>query len=438
MAAASAPKSGDHLAGLAAATEQERVCARRILADCPLAAFLNEALIPYETDEVTRLIIDSHDTAAFGPIASFTVGEFREWLLDHRTTAVELAAAAPGITPEMAAAVSKLMRNQDLMAVARKCSVTTAFRTTLGLPGTLGTRLQPNHPTDLAEGIIAATIDGLRMGSGDALIGVNPATDNVGNIRDILLVLDELRQRYDIPTQSCVLSHVTTTLRLIEQGAPVDIAFQSVAGSERANASFGISLTLLAEAHEATRSLNRGSVGHNVMYFETGQGAALSSRGHHDLDQQTIEARAYGVARAFDPLLANTVVGFIGPEYIDGSSQIIRAGLEDNFCGKLLGLPMGCDVCYTNHASIDQNDMDSLATLLGIGGSVFFISVPGSEDIMLNYQSLSFHDILYIRSVLGLMPAPEFHSWLQTSGLLEPGNGFILSSSANPELSVQR
>lgn len=413
LASASAPKTGDELAGVGAANAEQRVCARYVLADVPLRAFLSDALIPYEDDEVTRLILDSHDVAAFAPIASMTVGDLREWLLSDEADAVSLAAVASGLTPEMVAAASKLMRNRELVEVARKCSVRTAFRTTIGLPGRLATRLQPNHPTDDARGILAATLDGLLLASGDALIGLNPATDNVANCRDLLCMLDELRERYAIPTQSCVLTHVTNALQLIERGAPTDIVFQSVAGSQAANEGFGINLALLREAWDAASGLGRGTVGDNVMYFETGQGSALSSNAHCGLDQQTIEARAYGVARAYAPFMVNTVVGFIGPEYIDGASQIVRAGLEDHFCGKLLGLPMGCDVCYTNHASIDQNDMDVLATLLGVAGATFLIAVPGADDVMLNYQSLSFHDILYLRSTLGLRPAPEFEPWLE-------------------------
>lgn len=434
MAAASSPKNGDRLSGIAAATERERVCARAILADVPLKAFLADPIVPYEQDDVTRLIIDTHDSKAFSTISSFTVGELRDWLLDLRTTASHIAQVTRGVTPEMAAAVSKLARNQDLVSIARKCSVTTAFRSTLGLPGTLASRLQPNHPTDDVAGILAATIDGLRMGCGDALIGINPATDDLAACRELLVVLDDLRERYAIPTQSCVLTHVTNTIRLIERQAPVDIVFQSIAGSQVANAAFGISLDLLNEARNAADSLNRGTVGTNVLYFETGQGAALSSNGDHGVDQQTMETRAYGVARAFDPLLVNTVVGFIGPEYLDGTAQIIRAGLEDHFCGKLLGLPMGCDACYTNHASIDQNDMDILATLLAASGATFLIAVPGAEDIMLNYQSLSFHDMLYLRSVFDLAPAPEFHAWLLEAGILETSRPFTLSEEQRPHL----
>ncbi|APH60226.1 ethanolamine ammonia-lyase subunit EutB [Granulibacter bethesdensis] len=417
LAAATPRRSGDELAGLAASSDAQRVAARFVLADLPLRSFLNEAVVPYEADEVTRLIIDTHDAAAFAPIAHLTVGGFREWLLSHEADAAALAAVAPGITPEMAAAVCKLMRNQDLIAVARKCRVIAGFRNTLGLEGRLATRLQPNHPTDDLRGIAAATLDGLLYGTGDAVIGINPASDNVPNCIALLEMLDELRQRYSIPTQSCVLTHVTNALEIMKRGAPVDLVFQSIAGTEAANRGFGIDLAILRESHDAALSLKRGTVGQNVMYFETGQGAALSADAHHGLDQQTVETRAYAVARAFNPLLVNTVVGFIGPEYLYDGKQIIRAGLEDHFCGKLLGLPMGCDVCYTNHAEADQDDMDTLMTLLTVAGVTFLIAVPGADDVMLNYQSLSFHDALYLRSVLGVKAAPEFETWLEQMDL---------------------
>ncbi|MGY8526683.1 ethanolamine ammonia-lyase subunit EutB [Paracidovorax citrulli] len=418
LAKASPARSGDQLAGVAASSEEERMAARMALAELPLSHFLQDALVPYEADEVTRLIVDSHDRAAFGPVAALTVGEFRNWLLLHETDGDVLAAAAPGITPEMAAAVSKLMRNQDLIAVARKCRVVTRFRNTIGLPGRLSVRLQPNHPTDDPKGIAASIIDGLMYGCGDATIGINPAGDNVAAIVALLRLIDELRERYEIPTQSCVLTHVTNTLRAIDAGAPVDLVFQSIAGSEQANASFGIDLALLGEAREAALALGRGTVGQNLMYFETGQGSALSANANHGVDQQTMEARAYAVARAFSPLLVNTVVGFIGPEYLYDGKQIIRAGLEDHFCGKLLGVPMGCDICYTNHAEADQDDMDTLLTLFGVAGVNFIMGVPGADDIMLNYQSTAFHDALYLREALGLRPAPEFEAWLQRSGIL--------------------
>ncbi len=415
LARATPARSGDELAGMAALTSVERVAAQMALADLPLAAFLNEAVIPYEIDEVTRLIFDTHNAVAFAPIASLTVGELRDWLLSEHATTESLAAVAPGLTPEMAAAVSKLMRVQDLIAVARKIRVVTRFRTTVGLAGRLSTRLQPNHPTDDPIGIAAAIIDGLLLGSGDAVIGINPVSDNIATTRNLLELIDNLRQRYAIPTQSCVLAHITTQLAALEQGAPVDLVFQSIAGTEQANRSFGIHLALLDEAHHAARSLHRGTMGENVMYFETGQGSALSSNAHHGVDQQTCEARAYAVARRYSPMLVNTVVGFIGPEYLYDGKQILRAGLEDHFCGKLLGLPMGCDVCYTNHAEADQDDMDTLLTLLGVAGVNYIMGVPGADDVMLQYQSTSFHDALYLRSVLSLRPAPEFEVWLETN-----------------------
>ena len=419
LAQASPARSGDELAGLAAPDQQTRILARMALADVPLTDFLHHWLIPYETDEVTRLIADTHDQQAFAPLASMSVGAFREFLLDETTDAAVLARLAPGLTPEMVAAVTKLMTNGDLVTVAAKARVITAFRTTIGLEGHLAARLQPNHPTDDLAAIMAATLDGLAFGMGDAVIGINPATDNVETTIAMVSMLDALREKLAMPVQSCVLSHVTTTLQAIEKGAPVDLVFQSIAGSEKANQGFGISLALLREAQEAALALKRGTVGHNVMYFETGQGAALSANGHHGVDQQTIEARAYAVARAFSPLLVNTVVGFIGPEYLYDAKEIIRAGLEDHFCGKLLGLPMGVDVCYTNHAEADQNDMDVLALVLANAGVNFLIAVPGADDIMLNYQSLAHHDVLRLRHLLKLRPAPEFEDWLARMGLLD-------------------
>jgi len=419
LAVASPARSGDALAGIAADGQAERVAARYVLADLPLDTFLNNAVVPYEADEVTRLILDSHDTAAFAPLQGLTVGSFREWLLANETDDAALAAAARGITPEMAAAVSKIMRNQDLIAVARKRRVVTRFRNTLGLAGRLSVRLQPNHPTDDPTGIAAAILDGLLNGCGDAVIGINPATDSVERAATLLALIDEVRETYAIPTQSCVLTHATNTIRLVEQGAPVDLMFQSIAGTEAANRGFGIDLALLSEAEAATLSLGRGTIGQDVMYFETGQGSALSADAHHGVDQQTLEARAYAVARAFRPLLVNSVVGFIGPEYLYDGKQIIRAGLEDHFCGKLLGVPMGVDVCYTNHAEADQDDMDDLLTLLGVAGVNFVMGVPGADDVMLNYQSTSFHDALYVREALGLRPAPEFDAWLGTMGLID-------------------
>jgi ethanolamine ammonia-lyase large subunit len=417
LARASPPRAGDRLAGLAAATAEECVAARMALAELPLKRFLEEALIPYESDEVTRLIFDTHDARAFAPVASMTVGEFRDYLLSDAATTDTLAGLAPGLTPEMAAAVTKLMRNQDLIAVAKKISVVTRFRTTIGLPGRLSVRLQPNHPSDDLTGIGAAVLDGLMYGCGDACIGVNPATDSAAQALRILQSLDELRLRFDIPVQTCVLAHVTTTMQVMERGGPVDLVFQSIAGSEAANKAFGISLALLDEARDTALALRRG--GENVMYFETGQGSALSAEAHHGVDQQTMEARAHAVARRYKPLLVNSVVGFIGPEYLFDGKEIMRAGLEDHFCGKLLGLPMGVDVCYTNHAEADQDDMDNLLTLLGVAGCTYVMGVPGADDIMLGYQSTSFHDALYLRAVLGLKPAPEFEHWLQNYGIMD-------------------
>jgi len=419
LAKATPPRSGDRLAGIAAATSEQMIAARMALADIPLSRFLNEAVIPYEEDEVTRLILDGHDKAAFAPVAALTVGEFRDYLLSDAATTDGLKRLSRGITPEMAAAVSKLMRNQDLILAAKKCRNPTAFRDTIGLAGCMSVRLQPNHPFDDARGITASILDGLLLGSGDACIGINPASDDPATIGALLRLLDELIARLEIPTQACVLTHVTTTLALINQGFPVDLVFQSVAGTEKANRSFGIDLKLLKEAHEAGRALRRGNVGENLMYFETGQGSALSADAHHGVDQQTCEARAYAVARAFDPLLVNSVVGFIGPEYLYDGKEIIRAGLEDHFCGKLLGLPLGVDVCYTNHAEADQDDMDNLLTLLAAAGVNFIMGVPGADDVMLNYQSTSFHDALYIRDLFNLKRAPEFDDWLVRTGLAD-------------------
>ncbi|WP_421934388.1 ethanolamine ammonia-lyase subunit EutB [Phenylobacterium sp.] len=434
LAKASPLRSGDALAGLAASCAQENVAAKLALADLPLKTLLDQPLIPYETDEVTRLICDSHDAAAFAPIAALTVGEFRDVLLAQTTTTEVLAALAPGITPEMAAAVSKIMRNQDLILAASKCKVTTAFRDTIGLPGTMAVRLQPNHPTDDPAGITASVLDGLMYGCGDAVIGVNPASDSLAANGELLRLLDELIGRFSIPTQSCVLAHVTSTLELIERGAPVDLVFQSIAGTEAANASFGVTLALLKEGREAALSLKRGTVGDNVMYFETGQGSALSAGAHHGVDQQTLEARAYAVARAFKPLLVNTVVGFIGPEYLYDGKQIIRAGLEDHFCGKLLGLPLGCDICHTNHAEADQDDLDTLLTLLATAGVTFVMGVPGGDDVMLGYQSTSFHDALYVRELLGLKRAPEFEAWLNQMRITGAGGALLPPSAGHPLL----
>ena len=425
LAKASPHRSGDVLAGVAAANDEERVRAQMLLADVPLKRFLNEAVVPYEQDEVTRLILDSHDAAAFAPISSFTVGQFRDWLLTDAADTQTLSALAAGITPEMAAAASKLMRLQDLVLVASKCSVVTRFRNTIGLAGHFSARLQPNHPTDDARGILASTIDGLYYGSGDAVIGINPASGSLENIARLLYLLDELIAHYEIPTQSCVLTHVTNAVELIRRGVPLDLCFQSIAGTEKANASFGINLDMLEEAWQATLALGRGTVGNNVMYFETGQGSALSANAYFGVDQQTLECRAYAVARRFQPLLVNTVVGFIGPEYLFNGKQIIRAGLEDHCCGKLLGLPMGVDICYTNHADADQDDMDALLTLLGTAGCNFIMGIPGADDIMLNYQSTSFHDAAYLRKLLGKRPAPEFEAWLESMGIHD-GSGALL------------
>lgn len=419
MAKATPLRSGDCLAGVAAQSAAERVAAQMTLADLPLSTFLMEVLIPYEDDEVTRLIIDTHDSHAFAPIASLTVGGLRDWLLSDAATSEALAALAPGLTPEMAAAVTKLSRNQDLVAIAAKLRVTTRFRDTLGLPGRLSSRIQPNHPTDDPKGILASIIDGLLLGNGDAVIGINPVSDSPDRCYELLRLIDDLREALDIPTQSCVLAHVTTTLQLIERGAPVDLVFQSIGGTQAANRNFGIDLALLRESHEAALALRRGTIGDNVMYFETGQGSALSAGAHHGCDQQTLEARAYGMARAFHPLLVNTVVGFIGPEYLFDGKQIIRAALEDHFCGKLLGLPMGCDACYTNHTEADQNDIDDLLTLLAVAGVTYVMGVPGADDVMLNYQSTSYHDVATVRRMLGLAPAPEFAQWLRNLGLVD-------------------
>lgn len=427
MAKATPKRSGDILAGVSALSSQERVIAQMRLAEVPLKNFLTEALIPYEDDEITRLIIDDHDKEAFEAISHLTVGDFRNWLLSDETTPDVIKYVRDGITPEMAAAVSKIMRNQDLILVAKKCPVVTSFRNTIGLANQLSTRLQPNHPTDDVRGIAASILDGLLYGNGDAVIGINPATDNVEQTIKLLKLMDDVIQKYEIPTQSCVLTHVTNTIEAIEKKAPVDLVFQSIGGTEVTNSSFGVSLSILKEAHEAALSLNRGTVGNNVMYFETGQGSSLSANANFGLDQQTCEARAYAVAKKFDPLLVNTVVGFIGPEYLFDGKEITRAGLEDHFCGKLLGVPMGCDICYTNHADADQNDMDNLLTLLSVAGCNFIMGIPGSDDIMLNYQTTSFHDALYARKVLNLKPAPEFTAWLEKMEIFKNIDDFILN-----------
>jgi len=437
LAKATPARSGDELAGIAASSAQERVAAQMTLAELPLAIFLSEPLIPYEVDEVTRLILDGHDQDSFASIRHLTVGEFRDWLLSYEVDSATLARLVPGLMPEMVAAVSKLMRIQDLVLVAAKCSVVSRFRNTLGLSGRLSTRLQPNHPTDDPKGIAASILDGLLYGAGDAVIGINPATDNVRQVMMLLRMLDEIRETYRIPTQSCVLTHVSTTLEAIERGAPVDLVFQSIAGTQSTNESFGVTLGLLAEANQAARELGRGTLGSNVMYFETGQGSALSANANHGVDQQTLEARAYGVARMFEPLLVNSVVGFIGPEYLNGR-EIIRAGVEDHFCGKLLGVPMGVDVCYTNHADADQDDMDVLLTLLGAAGCNYIMGVPGADDIMLNYQSTSFHDALYLRQLLGLRPAPEFETWLRQMDIFDGETRLKAIGPTHPLLAIAR
>jgi len=418
LAKATPARTGDQLAGVAASSAEERVVAQMALADVPLKTFLNDAVIPYEEDDITRLIIDRHDAQAFAPVSHMSVGDLRNWLLSYEADEAALAALARGLTPEMVAAVSKIMRIQDMVLVARKCSVVTRFRSTVGLSGRLASRLQPNHPTDDAKGIAASLLDGLLYGCGDAVIGINPATDSLQHVSSLLQMLDEIIARYRIPTQSCVLTHVTTSIQAIERGVPVDLVFQSIGGTEATNRSFGVSIAQLDEANQAAHALKRGTIGKNVMYFETGQGSALSANAHHGVDQQTIETRAYGLARLFDPLLVNSVVGFIGPEYLNGR-EIIRAGVEDHFCGKLLGLPMGVDVCYTNHADADQDDMDTLLTLLGASGVSYIMGVPGADDIMLNYQSTSFHDVLYLRQALKLRPAPEFEDWLLGMGIFD-------------------
>ncbi len=437
LAKASPARSGDFLAEIAAASDAERAAAQMALADVPLKRFLSEALIPYEHDEVTRLIMDSHDSAAFLPVSHLTVGSFRDWLLGDEATETSLRALAPGLTPEMVAAVSKIMRVQDLVLVAQKIRVVTRFRNTVGLRGRMSTRLQPNHPTDDPAGIAASVLDGLLYGNGDAMIGINPATDSVSAISELLKMLDGVIRHYEIPTQSCVLTHVTSSIAAIEKGVPLDLVFQSIAGTEAANSSFGISLEILREGHEAGLSLNRGTRGNNLMYFETGQGSALSANAHHGVDQQTCETRAYAVARHFNPFLVNTVVGFIGPEYLYNGKQIIRAGLEDHFCGKLLGVPMGCDICYTNHAEADQDDMDVLLTLLGVAGINFIMGIPGSDDIMLNYQTTSFHDALYARKTIGLRPAPEFEEWLVRMNILRQDDGGVRLGQGIPPLFSQ-
>ena len=429
LAKASPERSGDVLAGIAAKDNKERVAAQYVLSDLPLKVFLENPIIPYAEDEVTRLIMNDHNAEAFYPISAFSVGEFRDWLLSYEATATILKDISPGLAPEMVAAVSKLMRNQDLIKVAQKCEVITKFRNTLGLKDRFSVRLQPNNPIDDPKAIAASTIDGLLYGCGDAVIGINPATDSPKAVLELLKLLENFRQQYEIPTQTCILSHITTTMEIIEK-APVDLIFQSIGGTQKANESFGINLNMLQEAYDAGLQLNRGTIGNNIMYFETGQGSELSANAHHGVDQQTCEVRAYAVARKYSPLLVNTVVGFIGPEYLYDAKQITRAALEDHFCGKMMGLPMGCDVCYTNHAEADQDDMDSLLTLLGVAGCNYIMGVPGADDVMLNYQSTSFHDAMYLRKVLNKRPAPEFEKWLLKMGIFDKqGNRQRLNES---------
>ena len=425
MGRATPLRSGDQLAGVAAESAEQRAAAQLCLADVPLRHFLTELVVPYESDSVTRLIIDTHLPDAFAPVADLTVGGLRDWLLRYETGTAELTAVGPGLTPEMVAAVAKIMGNQDLILAAKKCRVVTGFRNTLGLPGRLSVRLQPNHPTDDPKGIAASMVDGLLYGCGDAVIGINPATDRPDALDSLLRLVDDVIRRYEIPTQACVLAHLTAQVEALGRGAPVDLLFQSIAGTEAANRSFGITLEMIAEGQAAVLAQRRGTVGDNVMYFETGQGSALSAGAHHGVDQQTLEARAYAVARRFSPLLVNSVVGFIGPEYLFDGKQILRAGLEDHFCGKLLGLPMGVDVCYTNHAEADKDDMDSLLTLLAVAGCNYIMGVPGSDDIMLGYQSTSFHDAQYLRQVLGLRPAPEFEGWLEKMRISSAGGRLL-------------
>jgi ethanolamine ammonia-lyase large subunit len=435
LAKASPKKSGDEMAGLAAKNEQERIAAKLVLADIPLKLFLNEEIIPSETDAISRLIQETHDAKSFQSISHLTVGGFRDWLLAYETDGFKITEISPGLTPEMVAAVSKIMANQDLILVASKIRIITKFRNTIGLKGHFSTRLQPNNATDDAKGIMASTIDGLLYGVGDAVIGINPVSDSADTTLRLLQMLDKLRHQYEIPTQTCILSHVTTTIDLINRNAPVDLIFQSIGGTEKTNSSFGFSLEILDEAYQAGIELDRGTVGKNFMYFETGQGSAHSANAHHGVDQQTCEVRAYAVARKYKPLLVNTVVGFIGPEYLYDGKQVIRAGLEDHFCGKLMGLPMGCDICYTNHINADQDDMDNLLTLLGVAGCNFIMGVPGADDVMLNYQSTSFHDQLYIRQVLGLKRAPEFEDWLMKMNLTD-SSGKVLEVKGSKLLNL--
>ena len=438
LAKANEDKSGDQLAGLAAGSERERVAAKRKLADLTLDAIVQQPLIDPAQDDVSRLILETYDQEAFRNFRSMTVGEFREYILDDATGPAELKRLHWAIIPEIAAAVAKIMSNKDLVMAAAKIRNVTRCRNTLGEAGMLGIRVQPNHPSDDIGGILLAAFEGLLYGCGDAVIGVNPAADSVETVGSILFALNRLVEEYKVPTQTCCLAHITTQLAAMERGAPIDLLFQSVAGTQEANRSFGVSLTMLREGQERTLEHHKKRdvpwVGSNVMYFETGQGSALSAEAHHGVDQLTLEARAYGVARVFDPFLVNSVVGFIGPEYLYDERQIIRAGLEDHFMGKLLGLPMGCDVCYTNHAAADQNSADNLLLLLAAAGCNYFMGVPCSDDVMLNYQSTSFHDALAARRLFRLRPAPEFLAWLENSGIYRDGQPALLDASARRQL----
>jgi ethanolamine ammonia-lyase large subunit len=447
FAKANEQKAGDELAGLAAQSERERVAAKHALADLTLQAIVENPLISPAEDDVSGLILETHDREAFSSIKSMTVGEFREFILSDETTEAVLKRLHWAITPEIAAAAAKLMSNKDLVLAANKIRVVTHCRNTMGERGVLGIRLQPNHPADDVAGILLSAFDGLLYGCGDAVIGVNPATDAVETVNAILHALNRLIEAYNIPTQGCCLAHISTQLKAMERGAPVDLLFQSIAGTQKANESFGITLEMLREGreqvleHHKNRGLlpHRSAVGladhpHHVMYFETGQGSALSADAHHGVDQLTLEARAYGVARVFEPFLVNSVVGFIGPEYLYDERQIIRAGLEDHFMGKLLGLPMGCDVCYTNHAEADQNSADNLLMLLTAAGCNYFMGVPCSDDVMLNYQSTSFHDALAMRRLFKLNPAPEFLAWLHEMGLYKGNEPASLEAGARKQL----
>jgi ethanolamine ammonia-lyase large subunit len=434
FAKANEEKSGDQLAGIAARSERERVAAKRQLANLPLAEIVAQPLIDPDHDEVSRLILDSFDQEAFRSLQSLTVGGFREYILDDATSEAQLHHIQKAIIPEIAAATAKIMSNKDLILAAAKIRKVTRCRNTLGQRGVLGIRAQPNHPVDDLAGILLAAFEGLLYGCGDAVIGVNPASDSVETVGGILRALHRLVESYQIPTHTCCLAHISTQLVAMDRGAPVDLLFQSVAGTEAANRSFGISLSTLREgrervlAHHLTRDV--AWLGPQAMYFETGQGSALSAEAHHGVDQLTLEARAYGVARAFDPFIVNSVVGFIGPEYLYDERQIIRAGLEDHFMGKLLGLPMGCDVCYTNHAAADQNSADNLLPLLGAAGCNYFMGVPCSDDVMLNYQSTSFHDALAVRRLFNLRPAPEFLAWLESTGIYRNAEPAMLDAPA--------